>query len=912
MGWLWRTTFLNLSKDGTVKWGATPVSVKVEEWNGAQVASVSFAGVDQTVLVATPGEGRAQGDLERAVKDTGGRVVETDRMGNVPYVLGGKNLSRFVPETLAGAAYLVWLGGSALSPPLLLSGLAAWVIVGGIIVRGMVLLSVYWYGFGHAAISQAFGGNSVMTNLRAYGERLSVGQLIPFADIFIPAVGSSDKAPWFEERFLVDGQRRMAALAGPAANLLVVGLVAPFLSFAGPLEITDLALLALAGANLWAAVTSVSDFRTALSGVGRVFACGVIGIVYGGPNAKSEVMPKGVQSVLDEGILRTLHRGGQSGGVAAVAVRENGHAEFSFFVEKTAKEKNRRDRLGQLMRASMSRLALRAQKAGFNGLRRLVIVGHTRYGTNLASPVAANAHPHMSSGESDTLLYVGEARRDDNYERPWETPQNKPAVKSVSVTRGVAIAHNGDDNATVLYRRGGRKLSVSNEDDARLSERMTGYRNPAQGDSPQIATRLDRWLTQGSVIASLRLTLLMLGLETVEEKDPSPSKLMERAPTPALMKGVMQSQAMDSFAMEIQALHKKHPASSNLEELFLAAGAHAPSSESFWELEESVPFQKNSDIERLKGNLSTQAQSVLKLAPWFAELTEGEQDRLAERFADLFLKFFFTGDLRRAGIHLLRRADSTSTYGVMSATLLEAESALWLRHRQPFYLWVSEDGKSVAGSSESKAFLGAKSGESAFRYRLSLKNGEVATLRGGRLVIDQIEKGRVAEYDLSDMAQTLGQGHWLDLESSPYVSVSEGENSAAEERVRQDVEMVPWVNQRLKEDFSDPKSNNSLSGDVLVRMLVDRLAKRRNASAAIDLVIVGTEKSYDAGSLFAQAVEKISSLAGRRLNVRVIYGAEFTREDLAKLRDEGFGVDTVVLGLASSGQTANTFILSKA
>jgi hypothetical protein len=82
---------------------------------------------------------------------------------------------------------------------------------------------------------------------------------------------------------------------------------------------------------------------------------------------------------------------------------------------------------------------------------------------------------------------------------------------------------------------------------------------------------------------------------------------------------------------------------------------------------------------------------------------------------------------------------------------------------------------------------------------------------------------------------------------------------------------------------------------------------RSGNTKGIDVVIVGTEKGFDAAVLHAKTLEKISSMAGRRLNTRVIYGAEFTREDLVKLRDEGFGPDTVVLGLASSGQTANTF-----
>lgn len=885
----------------------SPASVDVKETNGAKMLSVTFDGAEQEVLMATAGEGRAQSDLESEVKKAGARVVESDRLGNVPYVLGGKNLSRFVPETLAGAAYLVWLGGSALSPPLLLTGLAAWVMVGGIIMRGMFLLSVYWHGLGHAVVSKAFGGNSVMANLRAYADRLSAQQLIPFADIFIPALGAPEKAPRFEEPSLMGGQRRMAALAGPAANLLVVGLAAPFLYFAGPFTITDLALAALAGANLWAAVTSVSDFRTALSGVGRVFACGVIGVVYGGPNAKAEMMPTGVQHLMDESVLRTLHRGGQSGGIAVVGVKENGHAEFTFFVEKRAKEGNRRARLGELMRDATSQLARRAGKAGFGGLRRLLVVGHTRYGTNLAQPVALNAHPHLGTNDTDTLIYIGEKNRVDNYERPWEKPRGVSAVKSIPMTRGVAIAHNGDDNATVLYRYGEKDVVLTNDEDALLNERMTGFKNPAKGDSPQIATRMERWITQGSVAASLRLTLLMVAMESLRGQPAPFETILERAPTPALMETLLQSQALQTFPSVVQALHRDHP-TAGLEELFQSAGARVGAPEDVWNLEAAIPFAEGSDIDKHRKALASQARAILQSSPWFMELSENDQERLAARFSELFLKFFFTGDFRRAGVHLLRRADSTSTFGVMAGTLMESEGALWLRQNQPFYLWVSADGKSVAGSSEAKAFLGAKSGESPFRYRLTLRNGEVATLRGSRLVIDHVDDGRVTEFDLSEMDKVIAQPRWLDLETSPYVSPSSSLKVAPEHRVREDLEMVPWVNQKIKEDFANPQSNNSLSGRAFVDLLVQRLMKRRASQKGgeLDLVIVGTEKSYDAAVLHSKALAKIASMAGKPLNIQVVYGAEFTAEDLEDLRNKGFGPDTVVMGLASSGQTANT------
>jgi len=899
-GSTWRTLLKKLGGD---------VWSKQDFDGGRRTAEIRFPGAARSVVIAAPVAGAtAAGEaLARSVEEKGARVVETDTVGGVPYALGGKTVLRAVPEILAGAGFLLWFGASSLSPPALLWGVGAGAVAGGMMLRALTLGSIYLHGAGHAAAARAEGGRPLRGALTAYARGMGWSGLVPFSAVFLPGISSEKDAPKMDMGSLGEGPARRAALAGPAANLTAVALVAPFVSWGGTAGALDLLLASFAGINLWTALASVSDWRTVLSGAGRVLACGVVGVVYGGPNPKAETLPAGVRLLMDDGIARTLHRGGQSGGVAAVAVRENGHAEYSFFIEKTAKERDRRARLGQLMRAGMARLAARAQKAGFGGLRRLVVIGHTRYGTNLARPIAANAHPHTGAGVADEIFYLGDAKKDGKYERPWERPVDNPVLKSAALPRGVAIAHNGDDNATTLYRRGERAIAVSNDDDARLSERVTGFKNPAQGDSPQIATRFDRWITQGSVRASLGLSLLTVSLENLNGDNPSTEDVLSRAPAPAALDGLMQAKVFGGFAAELAALQRKHPSATHWDALFAAAGARGVSDEAFWDLEETVAFDAGSDLDQLRRGFAEQASSVLKTLPWFAALDDGAQTRAAGRFAALFLKHFFTGDLRRAGLHLLRRADATSTFGLMAGTLLEGESALWLRQRQPFYLWMSEDGKSVAGSSEAKAFLGARAGESLFRHRLTLKNGEVATLRGSRLVIDHMERGRVAVYDLSRPADVWANPRWLDLETSPHVTSSGSEAVPPERRVRDDMETIPWVNAQLAENFADPRSNNSRTAAALVELLADRLAKRKGPAGGVDLVIVGTEKSFDAATAHAQALEKISSLAGRRLNVRVLYGAEFTREDLAKLRDEGFGPDTVVLGLTSSGQTANTF-----
>ena len=872
------------------------------------VAEVKFSESNQpALLVATAaGSGSVNSEvLNSAVSQQGGKVVDQGQVGAVAYALGGKIVTRVLPEILGAIGFMVWLGGTSLSPPALLLGLGMWGILGGMMVRALIYSSVYWHGMGHAAVVSALGKPTFKKLMHSYESSLSTTALIPFANIFIPGLSTKSDAPSMPAlgKDSPSIENRVAALAGPLNNLMVAGLVAPFLGMAGISDFTYLALAAVAGVNLWTVVTSISDFQTAITGIARVFACGVIGIVYGGPNAKGAAMPVGLQSVLDTAVRRTLHRGGQSGGVAAIAVKENGHAEFSYFVEKVAKESNRRLRLGKLMRDASSRISDRAEKDGFGGLKRVVAVAHTRYGTNLAQPIALNAHPHLGSNHEDTIVYIGEGSRNDHYERPWNGSSGKPAVKSIAMPRGVAIAHNGDDNATAVFLEGEKSIYITNDEDALLSEHMTGFKNPAEGDSPQIATRLERWITQGSVMASLRLALLQTGVASLAGKNPDFTELLERAPTPALLNGMLQTQALQSFKGEIDSLLQRHPKATRLEKLFIEAGARVPSNEAFWDLEERVPFEAGSDIDGLRNRLAGQADAFLQNLTWFNDLQEQDQKESALVFSDLFLKFFFTGDFRRSGIHLLRRADSTSTHGVMNTTVLEGESAQWLRQNQPFYVWVTENGKNVAGSSESKAFLGGKIGDSLFRYRLTLRNGEVATLRENRLVIDHVEKGRVAEYDFAQMDQVTKEKRWLDLENSPYVSPSSSLDIAPEQRVREDEEMIPWVNETLRKDFSDPTSHNSQTGRAFVAMLMDRLTKKKKG---IDLVIVGTEKSFDAGNQHAESLRKLASMAGRPLNIEVVYGAEFSRKDLVKLRDKGFGADTLVLGVASSGQTANT------
>ena len=452
-------------------------------------------------------------------------------------------------------------------------------------------------------------------------------------------------------------------------------------------------------------------------------------------------------------------------------------------------------------------------------------------------------------------------------------------------------------------------MEISNDDDAEISERMTGFRPSGRGDSPQIATRLDRWVTQGSVRGALALALLMTGLSALPRGAAKKfdSAARDRVPTARAIEGALQGHALESFGKDVAALLARFPEAKSLEDLYGRAGGPSPLEIDSLELEASALPAPGSPLEALRDRLAQQCPAVLSGLAWYRESDAGTRAAAAEQWSDLFLKYFFTGDLRRAGIHLVRRADTTSTYGLMASSLSEPESALWARSNQPFYLWMSDDGRSVAGSSESTAFLGGRSGDSPFAHRWTLANGEIAFLSGARLTIDHVTKGRVAEFDLNDPAAVFAHRRWLDLRNSRRVPPAADAGDSPTTRVRDDFNLIPKVEKAIAADFGKRSSDNAKTGRAFAELLLNRLLARETDDGGLDLVVVGTEKSFDEGKTFAELLEKISSLAGRRLRTETVYGADFTREDLIRMRDRGFSERTVVLGLASSGQTANTF-----
>lgn len=935
---------------------------RVVKKGSVDLVEVRFAGTNDTaLLVALANEANVSGDsLSQAVEAYGGTVVEAGKISDAPYVLGGKNLSRFIPELMGGAAFLAWLGGSALAPPALmvLVGFVAWAILGGMTFRGLLLATTYWHGLGHALLARALGGQSVRVSLGEYSKNLPWAHIVPGKQYFLPWFTPSKDAPRFEVTSLPGGWRtRLTALAGPVMNLIALAFLFPVAMAADPVSAQQLVLGTAAGLNLWAIITSKHDIKSAFSGFATFFACGVVSGRFVISNPDSEAIPNFVEAEVRQSFVHTTPRGFQGGGVGFIVKRilEDGTVVYEIVVSKRAKEWDRRELSSDMLNDVMERLNQKARDGNYEGDDVVAFIGHSRLGTNDAEQEERNAHPFTSQVRLQPIAYIGNKDLVPQSEKYWLPPKENPVLKITTQNRGVLAAANGDDNKTVLtvvpvtfdqtshsYVEGSEIVYMSNGEDALLSEYLTGVKNVADGDSPQIPTRLDRWTSIGSVRDSLRLALSQVGFDYLGNHyqryaniqqgkgiEFPFSTIQQFQPSPERVSALMLTKVMDMFHQQVEGLVSDYASVSNLRELYAKLGAvvEDPGQGSdpkkvgkVWNLGDAVPLKAGSEIETLRNQLAKSAKGFLTSMEWFNEASDADQERYSVLFADLFLKFYFTQDFRSAGINFLRRADLTSTYGVAALSLSQPKDPMWMCLRQDYYLWVTEDGKNVTGTSASKAHLRQREGGARFRYRLTMRDGEVATLNGRKLVIDHMDQGRVAEFDLDNLAAEQNgdslvnmKSRWLDLDHSPFVKRTTGEVTPHEERTLTDFKMIPKVEAGISEDFKDKgrgkNSNNRLSGLAFVKLVLAAKKKLRRGTASVDsldLVIVGLEKSFDAGDLFRKAVLKLASMAGRPLKVEIINAAEFAREDLVSLRDKGFGPETVVLGLSSSGQTANT------
>jgi hypothetical protein len=374
-------------------------------------------------------------------------------MGNLPSLII-QVVRGFIPEMVGGGIAWMALGHGLAAPPAvaaLLSSLGGPVVVlGGAFLGGVFLRLAFYaaaqiHGFGHAALlavtDPAPGFARFREAFGSYQKGLSPTTLLPGQKLFVPLVTPAEQAP-FMSAPLYGG--RIAAVAGPLANVGVLGALVVLMSEAslGGWEGVVFAMLALP--QLMAAV-SPSDWKYAIVGGGARLYCGVISQISGvwPRNWKPQDGLPSDWRTHAEAIHRTEPRGGQSAGVAFIALRnDQGRVELRIFARKVGKGFNKRALIGHLIDDAYRDVMEEMAREGFAPL---FDVSHVRYGTSLAPPKARNAHPHTADqGREDgrlereeEIFYIGEKGLNADNEEPWNVAEHNPVLRRKVMERGV-------------------------------------------------------------------------------------------------------------------------------------------------------------------------------------------------------------------------------------------------------------------------------------------------------------------------------------------------------------------------------------------------------------------------------------------------------------------------------------------
>jgi hypothetical protein len=535
--------------------------------------------------------------------------------------------------------------------------------------------------------------------------------------------------------------------------------------------------------------------------------------------------------------------------------------------------------------------------------------------------------------------------------------------------RGVVIAHNGDKNQFIHFRGADGDVVLSDDMDRRLSEKMSGVSNSAEGDSPQIATLLDRFITQGAPASSLRTAILMTSLWSLDQVgDRGAESVVRSAPTPADVDWAMAASPLfngernNSLFKRLQILMTRAPHAGSLEELFHASNGGRMRSLAI-PLEDDDVAAPGTDLDDLRRSVAESADHILSRFDWYDRLDDDRREQAQWVFAGQFLKWFFLGNMVRATATLDGRSDDSSTFGLAVGALSEPRNQLWLSRGQEFYISVSEDGQRLTGASEPTAYAEQSLGGSAMRFRLTLRPHELAYRHDDVLtVLDAAKGSTVMSIDLKNIVAAAGSdgSRWLDYRRSRRAARAPSSIPAPEDRLRTDFDMIPQAQSVIREDFADPASDNARAAASFTALLLEQVkhadspetlaremsalserigglirevdgerktTRRREltrtlgelnarrdelsvrlarAGKRLNVVIVGTEKGHIEGQQMQKLLEKVSSLAGRPLSIEVVDGPSFTAGRLEELKNKGFDDETIVLGIMTSGQTANT------
>ena len=726
------------------------------------------------------------------------------------------------------------------------------------LMRATVLASIATHELGHAV---AAGGARVGRLRRSLAIPSPAG-LLPFGPLDLPALGQAEGLRWVRVTDLAPRRRRLAAMAGPAANvaLLSIGLVLLPLSSGSPL--LDWLALLLIAVNLWLLATSWSDYVTVWSGRGERLYCGNFGILAKRRPNEHGFLPPRFRHLFERLGEVTDLRGQQAGGMAVMGA-------CGRFIGRKLVNPKRGNLTRILLRAFLRRASLR-RFAGARPRSELVhLVAHYRYGTS-SGPSVVETHWHRWVPPRRTRVWTLEGAR---------LARRRRLVENL-------ITHNGDFDA--WYTPTGLRMDQSCVGDW-LAE-VLAQAHPARGDSPKIAGLIDLLLTQGQWLPSLRLAYALRTGNALP-----PARLAPLAATFEQVFSAWLDGALDN----------------------VTGGQERPVLATCADLGE-VYAQNPRAIQQLVDALR---QAALAMSRDWPEEAKQWRAQIVGRTVHAF----FNNDLFRATRLFMDHAQGTfglvTTSSLQPGVVVLAADRQPLfvgaDPRRGLLVYASEAAAlKVAGSRDD---VGPAD---AIPYRFDLRDGDLVELRVHAGTADnsiklvnrhrddppvsqRITIEALAESVHSASANDSGLAGWVPMHGNPYV---EPELPATgKDRVLAEMTDIPRVLERVRIGWDDPASNNRRTADAFADQFIDGalrwLEHQQHAdgprmNAELDLQVLGIENSLFLAQRFVEDLRRVFPYVHAEAVDAVAYCEDPQRMPV--------GPSTLTLAISHSGQTFNT------
>lgn len=705
----------------------------------------------------------------------------------------------FLPEALT-VLFFLFMGSPATSPAMYVSILAASFFV----MRFAWNAAILSHGFGHVLVKSAVDDDYKMT-LAEIAEGRTVQEilwsLIPFHAIYTPGLSKGISLDAGDQ----DANKiRFKAAGGIAANVLVAFAAAVFTySF----KSDPFLFYAVAFTNLLLAVASVSDMVSIITGQAWAFGCGILMINMDRDVARhgTDILPDVVLDAVEEGLYVMARRGSHTigGGVESESPeghasinnvkRVNGEGQNSFYYKRKGPIDLVRDFKPEFIRD------IKALENDHHRMMSGIHAGiHVRLATTDGEQIKVNAQPfHVAFKPQE--LDASLTSKDQQIEFVQFSEGKLIVRKMPNEASGFA---NGDLFRGKISGKGPKAGAMFS--DTELGEHYARRYSATLGtnDSERAAYKMFSLRVQGFMFESLRLAYDRHFVEHINDRVPQNADFSIWAER---LQEVFMSHANDLYAPGATSLSQVRPAArvQVIQEMIDKLGVFT-----FW---------------------------------------QDKDPELIRHFAASAFRFFTKNDAMEAARMFMAEVSEDSTFGLAFHSALEPRVDVFISRAQPVSVVMNVTKRiavtcSVGDVAAAIVQRLSDKGDKLLQIDLKMEKemGPDGKERGGEIARYDGNTGELRIFSL------VLNRYLTDVELAERMYTPKKENlvslKTAGDKVADDLQVAPLINERVKSSWSQPGSWNWVEGRKLAETFaasarkLDRINRALHNSGTMELV----------------------------------------------------------------------------